>query len=64
MICCSMCGTKSCPMKIPAEVRDYAEWLSDNVKTDLKRQADKVLKGMGAKSAEFIAQGGGGHLLK
>ena len=54
---CSMCGPKFCSMKITAEVRDYAEGLSDNEKADLKRQAEEAKKGMAEKSAEFLEKG-------
>ena len=54
---CSMCGPKFCSMKITAEVRDYAEGLSDNEKADLQRQADEARQGMAEKSREFMAKG-------
>ncbi|MEO0607549.1 MAG: phosphomethylpyrimidine synthase ThiC [Pseudomonadota bacterium] len=54
---CSMCGPKFCSMKITAEVRDYADGLSDNEKADLQRQADEARKGMEEKSAEFRGTG-------
>ncbi|MEM9376299.1 MAG: phosphomethylpyrimidine synthase ThiC [Pseudomonadota bacterium] len=54
---CSMCGPKFCSMKITAEVRDYAEGLSDNEKADLQRQADEARKGMEEKSQEFRGKG-------
>jgi phosphomethylpyrimidine synthase len=54
---CSMCGPKFCSMKITAEVRDYAEGLSDNEKADLQRQADEARKGMEEKSREFKTKG-------
>ncbi len=54
---CSMCGPKFCSMKITAEVRDYAEGLSDNEKADLQRQADEARKGMEEKSKEFKTKG-------
>ncbi len=54
---CSMCGPKFCSMKITAEVRDYAEGLSDNEKADLERQARDVSDGMAQKSAEFRTKG-------
>jgi len=54
---CSMCGPKFCSMKITAEVRDYAEGLSDNEKADLQRQADEARKGMEEKSLEFKTKG-------
>ncbi|MEL6857121.1 MAG: phosphomethylpyrimidine synthase ThiC [Pseudomonadota bacterium] len=54
---CSMCGPKFCSMKITAEVRDYADGLSDNEKADLQRQADEARKGMEEKSAEFRGKG-------
>ena len=54
---CSMCGPKFCSMKITAEVRDYADGLSDNEKADLQRQADEARKGMAEKSQEFLEKG-------
>ena len=54
---CSMCGPKFCSMKITAEVRDYAEGLSDNEKADLQRQADEARAGMEEKSKEFKTKG-------
>ncbi|MEL7108315.1 MAG: phosphomethylpyrimidine synthase ThiC [Pseudomonadota bacterium] len=54
---CSMCGPKFCSMKITAEVRDYADGLSDNEKADLQRQADEARKGMEEKSQEFKTKG-------
>ena len=54
---CSMCGPKFCSMKITADVRDYAEGLSDNEKADLERQAREAEEGMKAKSAEYEAMG-------
>jgi phosphomethylpyrimidine synthase len=54
---CSMCGPKFCSMKITAEVRDYADGLSDNEKADLQRQADEARKGMEEKSHEFKTKG-------
>ncbi|MEO0451731.1 MAG: phosphomethylpyrimidine synthase ThiC [Pseudomonadota bacterium] len=54
---CSMCGPKFCSMKITAEVRDYAEGLSDNEKADLVRQADEARAGMEEKSLEFKTKG-------
>ena len=40
-------------MKITAEVRDYADGLSDNENADLQLQADEDRKGMEEKSLEF-----------
>ena len=54
---CSMCGPKFCSMKITAEVRDYADGLSDNEKADLERQAAEAKKGMEEKSKEFKTKG-------
>lgn len=54
---CSMCGPKFCSMKITAEVRDYADGLSDNEKADLQRQADEARQGMESKSREFKTKG-------
>ena len=55
---CSMCGPKFCSMKISAEVRDYADGMSDNEKADLQKQADEARKGMEEKSKEFMEKGG------
>ncbi|MEO0855180.1 MAG: phosphomethylpyrimidine synthase, partial [Cyanobacteria bacterium J06648_11] len=55
---CSMCGPKFCSMKITAEVRDYADGMTDNEKADLERQAREAEEGMRAKSAEFVEKGG------
>ena len=54
---CSMCGPKFCSMKITAEVRDYAEGLSDNEKADLAKQAEEARAGMEEKSREFQGKG-------
>ncbi len=50
---CSMCGPKFCSMKITAEVRDYADGLSENEKADLKLLGEETRKGMEMKSKEF-----------
>ena len=55
---CSMCGPKFCSMKITADVRDYADGLSDNEKADLEKQAAEVERGMAEKSKEFVEKGG------
>ncbi|MEM1036301.1 MAG: phosphomethylpyrimidine synthase ThiC [Pseudomonadota bacterium] len=55
---CSMCGPKFCSMKITAEVRDYADNLSDNEKADLVRRAEEAKAGMAEKSKEFMDKGG------
>ena len=55
---CSMCGPKFCSMKITADVREYADGLSENEKADLERQAEEARAGMEAKSAEFVEKGG------
>ncbi len=55
---CSMCGPKFCSMKITAEVREYAEGMTDNEKADLEKQAAEAKKGMAEKSAEFLEKGG------
>ena len=55
---CSMCGPKFCSMKITADVREYADGLSENEKADLQRQAEEARAGMEAKSAEFVEKGG------
>ena len=52
-----MCGPKFCSMKITAEVRDYADGLSENEKADLQKQADEARAGMEEKSAEFKTKG-------
>jgi phosphomethylpyrimidine synthase len=54
---CSMCGPKFCSMKITAEVREYAEGMTDNEKADLEKQAADAKKGMAEKSAEFLEKG-------
>ena len=38
---CSMCGPKFCSMKITADVREYAEGLTDNEKAALYPDAAK-----------------------
>ena len=48
-----MCGPKFCSMKITAEVRDYADGLSDNEKADLVKQADEARKGMEEMSKKY-----------
>ena len=53
-----MCGPKFCSMKITADVRDYADGLSDNEKADLEKQAAEVERGMAEKSKEFVEKGG------
>ena len=55
---CSMCGPKFCSMKITADVREYADGLSENEKADLEKQAEEARAGMEAKSAEFVESGG------
>ena len=55
---CSMCGPKFCSMKITADVREYADGLSENEKADLEKQAEEARAGMEAKSAEFVEKGG------
>ena len=55
---CSMCGPKFCSMKITAEVREYADGMTDNEKADLEKQAAEAKKGMAEKSAEFLEKGG------
>ena len=44
-------------MKITAEVRDYADGMTDNEKADLERQAAEAKKGMAEKSREFLYNG-------
>ncbi len=55
---CSMCGPKFCSMKITADVRDYADGLSDNEKQALQAAADEARAGMARKSKEFAEKGG------
>ena len=50
---CSMCGPKFCSMKITADVREYAEGLSDNEKKDLERLSEEGMKEMSAKYKEM-----------
>jgi phosphomethylpyrimidine synthase len=50
-----MCGPKFCSMKITADVREYAEGLSDNEKAAL--YPDAAQKGMAEMSAKFKAMG-------
>jgi len=52
---CSMCGPKFCSMKITADVREYADGLSDNEKKDLDRLSKE---GMAAMSEKYRALGG------
>jgi phosphomethylpyrimidine synthase len=52
---CSMCGPKFCSMKITADVREYAENLTDNEKAALYPDAAK--KGMAEMSEKFNAMG-------
>jgi phosphomethylpyrimidine synthase len=49
---CSMCGPKFCSMKITADVRDYADGLSDNEKAALYSEAAK--QGMADMSKKFL----------
>jgi phosphomethylpyrimidine synthase len=51
---CSMCGPKFCSMKITADVRDYADGLSDNEKKDLERLSRE---GMAAMSEKYRDMG-------
>jgi phosphomethylpyrimidine synthase len=46
---CSMCGPKFCSMKITADVRDYADRLSDNEKKDLERLSREGMAAMSEK---------------
>jgi phosphomethylpyrimidine synthase len=46
---CSMCGPKFCSMKITADVRDYAQGLSDNEKKDLERISKEGMTAMSEK---------------
>ncbi len=52
---CSMCGPKFCSMKITADVREYAEGLTDNEKAALYPEAAQ--KGMAEMSEKFKALG-------
>ena len=52
---CSMCGPKFCSMKITADVREYAESLTDNEKTAL--YPDAAQAGMAEMSERFKAMG-------
>ena len=54
---CSMCGPKFCSMKITADVREYADGLSDNEKADLERQAEEATKGMTEMSEKYEEMG-------
>ena len=53
---CSMCGPKFCSMKITAEVRDYADKLSDNEKKALQLQAEQGMADMSKKYEEMGSQ--------
>ncbi len=46
---CSMCGPKFCSMKITADVREYAEGLSDNEKKDLEKLSEQGMAEMSEK---------------
>ncbi len=52
---CSMCGPKFCSMKITADVREYAEGLTDNEKAAL--YPDAAQKGMEEMSEKFRQMG-------
>jgi phosphomethylpyrimidine synthase len=52
---CSMCGPKFCSMKITADVREYAESLTDNEKAAL--YPDAAQAGMAEMSEKFKAMG-------
>ena len=52
---CSMCGPKFCSMKITADVREYAEGLTDNEKAAL--YPDAAQAGMKEMSEKFKAMG-------
>jgi len=52
---CSMCGPKFCSMKITADVREYAEGLTDNEKAALYPDAAK--QGMAEMSEKFRQMG-------
>jgi len=52
---CSMCGPKFCSMKITADVREYAESLTDNEKAAL--YPDAAQTGMAEMSEKFKAMG-------
>ena len=51
---CSMCGPKFCSMKITADVREYADGLSDNEKKDLAEMSEK---GMAEMSEKYKSMG-------
>jgi len=53
---CSMCGPKFCSMKITADVRDYADGLSDNEKKDLERLSKEGMAAMSDKYREMGAE--------
>ena len=53
---CSMCGPKFCSMKITADVREYAEGLTDNEKAALYPQSEAEA-GMAQMSEKFKAMG-------
>lgn len=50
---CSMCGPKFCSMKITADVREYAEGLSDNEKKDLEKLSEQGMAQMSEKYKEM-----------
>ncbi|MEM9619416.1 MAG: phosphomethylpyrimidine synthase ThiC [Pseudomonadota bacterium] len=50
---CSMCGPKFCSMKITADVREYAEGLSDNEKKDLEKLSEQGMAEMSEKYKEM-----------
>ncbi len=53
---CSMCGPKFCSMKITADVREYADGLSDNEKKDLERLSKEGMAAMSEKYREMGAE--------
>jgi phosphomethylpyrimidine synthase len=53
---CSMCGPKFCSMKITADVREYADGLSDNEKKDLDRLSKEGMAAMSEKYREMGAE--------
>ncbi len=55
---CSMCGPKFCSMKITAEVRDYADAMTDNEKADLARQAEEARAALSPTHREAAGEAG------
>ena len=55
---CSMCGPKFCSMKITAEVREYADGMTENEKADLERQAEEARTALSATHREAEGEAG------